>query len=111
LLPRELFAGKTVLDLGCNAGKLTLEVLNYLGATRARGVDIDAHLISQAEAAANGQQGIEFSCDDLMKEDYEFGEWDTVRSLSSLPTYRTDPFTPADHAAEHHEMAAPPSRR
>lgn len=50
LLP--LLTGKKVLDLGCNAGKLTLEVVRYRGATQSHGVDIDQHLIEQAHAAA-----------------------------------------------------------
>lgn len=110
LLPRELFADRRILDLGCNAGKLTLEVLNHLGATRARGVDIDAHLISQAEAATNAEH-VEWTVGDFMEENYEFGDWDTVSSFPNLPMYRTDPFTCADHAAEHHQVAPPPPRR
>lgn len=83
LLPCSLFEGKRILDLGCNAGKLTLEVLNHLGATRSRGVDIDAHLISQAEAATKqGQLGIEWICADFMEESYEFEEWDTVSNIA-----------------------------
>lgn len=85
LLPRELFEGKKILDLGCNAGKLTLEVLNHLGAARSRGVDIDAHLISQAQAATNGEQ-VEWVQADFMEESYEFGEWDTVSCTRACRT-------------------------
>jgi 7SK snRNA methylphosphate capping enzyme len=40
-----------VLDLGCNAGKLSIESLVHLGAKRVVGLDIDPVLIAQAEAA------------------------------------------------------------
>jgi 7SK snRNA methylphosphate capping enzyme len=39
---------KIILDLGCNAGKITREVLEFGGATKAIGIDIDEVLIQQA---------------------------------------------------------------
>ncbi|CAJ2509719.1 Uu.00g056190.m01.CDS01 [Anthostomella pinea] len=42
---------KRVLDLGCNAGKLTKEVITHFSAASALGADLDPVLIAQAEAA------------------------------------------------------------
>ncbi|KAK4705780.1 7SK snRNA methylphosphate capping enzyme, partial [Phenoliferia sp. Uapishka_3] len=52
LLDPALFLGQRVLDLGCNAGKLTVEVVTYLGATSSHGIDIDPILISRATQLA-----------------------------------------------------------
>ena len=51
LLEPALFEGRNVLDLGCNAGKLSIETLVHLGARRVVGLDIDPVLIAQSEAA------------------------------------------------------------
>lgn len=91
LLPPEIFTNKTVLDLGCNAGKLTAEVCIHLGATKALGIDIDDVLVKKAEeycrdAFKNVSTTIgacEFVCDDFMKAGY----WDDF--LSSHDMYDT----------------------
>lgn len=49
LRPLNLFQGKTVLDLGCNAGQVTKAVITSCGARRSVGIDIDQELIAQAE--------------------------------------------------------------
>jgi len=51
LLPRSILHDARVLDLGCNAGKLTSEVVTHCGARAAVGVDIDPDLVAQAQAA------------------------------------------------------------
>lgn len=48
LLRREWFEGKDVLDLGCNAGHLTLYVAKRLRPARILGLDIDGGLIHAA---------------------------------------------------------------
>lgn len=51
IIPNSILVGARVLDLGCNAGKLTHEAIAHCGAAAAVGVDIDPWLIEQAEAA------------------------------------------------------------
>ncbi|KAF1988759.1 Bin3-domain-containing protein [Aulographum hederae CBS 113979] len=46
-----LVRGKRILDLGCNSGKLTLELAAHFDAEKAVGVDLDPYLISQANNA------------------------------------------------------------
>lgn len=48
LLPREWFEGKKVLDIGCNAGRVTVEIAQRMGAARVVGVDIDEELVRLA---------------------------------------------------------------
>lgn len=43
--------GRRILDLGCNAGKLTLELATHFDASRVVGVDLDAGLITSARDA------------------------------------------------------------
>lgn len=50
ILPADLLQGARVLDLGCNAGKLTHEAIVQCGASLAVGVDIDPWLVEQARA-------------------------------------------------------------
>lgn len=65
---------KTILDLGCNAGKLSREVIDYGGAKKAIGVDIDAILIQQAVDLGvelkDDPNKITFIVGDFMKTDY-----------------------------------------
>lgn len=60
-LQLDLFLNKHVLDLGCNAGKISLEVKRYLHAASVVGIDIDATLIS--DATALGDKAAELSPD------------------------------------------------
>ncbi|TFK41603.1 Bicoid-interacting protein 3-domain-containing protein [Crucibulum laeve] len=48
LLPPTLFAGKRVLDIGCNEGWVTCEIAQSWGAHKVVGVDIDDVLIQHA---------------------------------------------------------------
>lgn len=48
LLPLQLLPSARVLDLGCNAGKLTHECVAHCGAREAVGVDIDGELVARA---------------------------------------------------------------
>lgn len=48
LMPREWFEGKKVLDIGCNAGVVTVEMAQRMGAARVVGVDIDDELVRMA---------------------------------------------------------------
>jgi tRNA (mo5U34)-methyltransferase len=50
-LPRNL-AGKTVLDIGCNAGFYSIE-MKRRGADRVLGIDTDEHYLAQARFAAD----------------------------------------------------------
>ena len=43
-----LFAGASVLDVGCHAGRLSVRVADELGAARLTGIDIDPRLITKA---------------------------------------------------------------
>jgi len=43
--------GKRTLDLGCNSGKLTLELASHFDAGEVVGVDLDLFLIAQAKSA------------------------------------------------------------
>ncbi|SCZ97263.1 BZ3500_MvSof-1268-A1-R1_Chr4-2g07095 [Microbotryum saponariae] len=45
------FTDKRVLDVGCNAGKVTIEVGHHFQARSVTGVDIDPQLIKQSERA------------------------------------------------------------
>jgi SAM-dependent methyltransferase len=45
-------AGKAVLDLGCGAGRLAIEAVKSLGATRAHGIDLSPVAIERARALA-----------------------------------------------------------
>lgn len=76
------FAGKAVLDLGCNAGKLTKEVVEHLGATSALGVDLDPVLIAQAESTSS-PRGCTFKVQDFLLPGWCDGkQFDVVLLLS-----------------------------
>ncbi|KAF9649352.1 Bin3-domain-containing protein [Thelephora ganbajun] len=47
-LPKGIFHGATVLDVGCNEGWVTCEIAQSHGASKVIGVDIDGSLISAA---------------------------------------------------------------
>ncbi|KAM0792817.1 hypothetical protein ACM66B_002583 [Microbotryomycetes sp. NB124-2] len=82
LLPLDLFRDKSVLDLGCNAGKLTVEVVEHCGAKRSKGIDIDPVLVDQAQRRTIDGR-ISWECADFVQEDaIESGEWDTIMLLS-----------------------------
>lgn len=40
---------KTILDIGCNNGKLSLEIMQVTGASKLIGVDFDADRINKAK--------------------------------------------------------------
>ena len=48
LLPRQWFQDRQVLDIGCNAGHLTLEIAKKLQPQWILGIDIDEHLVGVA---------------------------------------------------------------
>ncbi|KIP10687.1 hypothetical protein PHLGIDRAFT_65266 [Phlebiopsis gigantea 11061_1 CR5-6] len=48
LLPKDLFEGARVLDVGCNEGLVTCHIAQSLGARKVVGVDIDESLITAA---------------------------------------------------------------
>uniref|UniRef100_A0A1B0GEA7 RNA methyltransferase n=1 Tax=Glossina morsitans morsitans TaxID=37546 RepID=A0A1B0GEA7_GLOMM len=52
----DLFAGKSVLDIGCNTGILTIEVAKRFKVKSIIGLDIDRHLIDQAFKVLNRQK-------------------------------------------------------
>ena len=49
LLPIELFEGKDVLDIGCNAGLVTIAVASHYVPKRILGIDVDQRLIGLAK--------------------------------------------------------------
>lgn len=49
LIPARYWVGKAVLDLGCNSGRVTLQVGQLLGAKSVKGLDIDSVLIARAQ--------------------------------------------------------------
>lgn len=51
ILPSDILPNARVIDLGCNAGKLTYEAIAHCGAAASVGVDIDPWLVEQAKAA------------------------------------------------------------
>ncbi|GAA5871653.1 hypothetical protein JCM1840_007341 [Sporobolomyces johnsonii] len=77
LLDPALFAEKSILDLGTNAGKISHELAAQLHANDVLGVDIDPVLVQDAqriarEQALDGRGGrgggtCEFVCDDFMQ--------------------------------------------
>ncbi|KAF2496953.1 S-adenosyl-L-methionine-dependent methyltransferase [Lophium mytilinum] len=48
--------GKRILDLGCNSGKLTLELASHFAASEVVGIDIDSFLIDQAEKVKSSEK-------------------------------------------------------
>lgn len=48
LFAAEWFRGRSVLDIGCNAGYLTLSIAKEFEPSRVLGIDIDAHLVGVA---------------------------------------------------------------
>jgi 2-polyprenyl-3-methyl-5-hydroxy-6-metoxy-1,4-benzoquinol methylase len=48
LFVEDWFLGKAVLDIGCNAGNLTLSIARTFRPCRILGIDIDPHLIGAA---------------------------------------------------------------
>jgi tRNA (mo5U34)-methyltransferase len=60
-IPRDL-TGKTVLDIGCNAGFYSIE-MKRRGARRVLGIDTDEYYLAQAQFAAEvSEVAIEFRC-------------------------------------------------
>ncbi|KNC54336.1 uncharacterized protein AMSG_10325 [Thecamonas trahens ATCC 50062] len=71
LIPVSAVAGKSLLDIGCNSGLLTLKLLASHGPASVLGIDVDQRLIAHArqrlremepELAANAR----FACCDIM---------------------------------------------
>jgi 2-polyprenyl-3-methyl-5-hydroxy-6-metoxy-1,4-benzoquinol methylase len=48
VLERSWFQGKTVMDIGCNDGLLTLSLACKFSCKSTQGVDIDPHLVGKA---------------------------------------------------------------
>ena len=85
--------GRRTLDLGCNAGKLTLELATHFAASQVVGVDLDTGLIASAreakQTALSEGQGVQ----NVTFEEFDFantwpfqgtaaGQWDVVMLLS-----------------------------
>jgi 7SK snRNA methylphosphate capping enzyme len=94
--PGELFQDRAILDLGCNVGKLTIECITHLGASRVVGIDLDDVLIERAKErwreasrsfAGVGEDCV-FVCQDFMAPHFWssftslHGEFDTILLLS-----------------------------
>lgn len=62
-----------ILDLGCNAGKLTLELATHFSASQVVGVDLDAGLIKSArEAKAAALEAGQKEVEDVSFEEFDF---------------------------------------
>lgn len=77
LLPSTIFSSKKVLDLGCNAGKISIESVARLGAASALGIDIDPVLIDQAtralrEHGQTAEMKVDFRLGDFMERPGDF---------------------------------------
>lgn len=84
IVPSTLLHDARVLDLGCNAGKLTLEVLDHFGAKEAIGVDIDPFLVNQASALCPNRQQVYLRFEVLDIMDFtKDGSWNTSSTLST----------------------------
>ncbi|MFD2112209.1 class I SAM-dependent methyltransferase [Thiorhodococcus fuscus] len=83
------FAGKSVLDLGCNLGGMLFEA-GRLGATRLTGVEFEPALIERAEALNDRHRaGIRFICadiEDIFATDVLDERYDTILLLAVLYT-------------------------
>lgn len=86
---------KKILDLGCNAGKLTLELATHFSASQVVGVDLDSGLIASAhEAKAAALKVEQKGVENVSFEEFDFantwpfqgaaagGEWDVILLLS-----------------------------
>lgn len=82
-----------VLDLGCNAGKLTLELSTHFGVSQVVGVDIDAGLVASAREAKQTALAAGQGVGNVTFEEFDFantwpfqgdaaGQWDVVLLLS-----------------------------
>lgn len=72
----------SILDLGCNAGKLTKEAVTHFSASAALGVDLDPVLIAQATATPS-PAGCEFLLQDFLEPGWTRGRrFDVVLLLS-----------------------------
>lgn len=79
LLSPSIFADKRILDLGCNAAKLTIECVTHLSATSVHGIDLDPVLIENAikfsqELSEERRNACSFVCADFMQDSAEYFE-------------------------------------
>jgi len=67
----DVFLDKEVLDIGCNAGLVSLGIARSFGARRVVGLDIDANLIeaaqTQHETQGAGGAVVEFRAEDILQ--------------------------------------------
>lgn len=82
-----------VLDLGCNAGKITLELATHFAVSKVVGVDLDSGLIKSAQEAKQTALSEGQNVDNVSFEEFDFantwpftggaaGKWDVVLLLS-----------------------------
>ena len=85
--------GRRTLDLGCNAGKLTLELATHFAASQVVGVDLDTGLIASAREAKQLALSEGKDVQNVTFEEFDFantwpfqgtaaGQWDVVMLLS-----------------------------
>jgi 7SK snRNA methylphosphate capping enzyme len=85
--------GRRILDLGCNAGKLTLELATHFAASQVVGVDLDTGLIASACKAKQTALSEGKDVENVTFEEFDFantwpfqgtaaGQWDVIMLLS-----------------------------
>ncbi|SCV69193.1 BQ2448_2213 [Microbotryum intermedium] len=82
------FTDKRVLDVGCNAGKVTIEVGQHFQARSVTGVDIDPQLIKQSERALDLAWSRQSPLDELLEKD---SGHHLIANHSNPPTPPTKP--------------------
>lgn len=84
-LGSNLFRGKSVLDIGCNSGLISLAVGRQHGASHVLGVDVDADLIEQARSVSAGPGSCTFeflAADFVTSSGAPAGPFDVILCLS-----------------------------
>jgi SAM-dependent methyltransferase len=85
LLPH-LASGASVLDIGCGPGTITADLAALVGAGRVTAVEISAEALrlARAEAAARGQDNIDFAVADVHALDFGDATFDVVHAHQVL---------------------------
>lgn len=80
LIPPAYLRNKVILDLGCNTGRVSIQLASQLEAKRVVGIDIDEALIRRAVVESTFYSLLPFL--DRRAEGYDFSEKDMVYSFT-----------------------------